>query len=235
MKNPYSIIASLLFVCLNSLQSLSVPKSDVSSGFRTETLSAGWKMQPGDRLTGIDEKIISANGFDTQNWYNAIVPGTVMGALSDYKIIEDATYGINMQKVDAAQFKQPWWFRTTFKLKASDLKKKVTLHFNGINYRADLWVNGQKVVGMDTFAGAYRMFSFNINPYIREGENTLALKMIQFVDGEYSIGFCDWNPLPADRNLGIFRDVFLEVNNGIKIRSPFVYSKVDTVSKSMAD
>jgi len=47
------------------------------------------------------------------------------------------------------------------------------------------------------------MFSFNINEFVQEGQNTLALKIWQHADGEYSIGFVDWNPLPRDRNMGI--------------------------------
>ncbi len=59
--------------------------------------------------------------------------------------------------------------------------------------------------------------------------------MLQHADGEYSIGFVDWNPLPIDRNMGIFREAFLEVNEGIKIRSPFVWSKVNKENQKDAD
>ena len=199
---------------------------------RSETLSGNWKMQPVDRLKGIDDQLISVNNFDTKDWYEAVVPGTVLGSLATKKVIEDPTFGINMKNVDTMQFKQPWWYRTTFKLNGTDLKKNISLRFNGINYRADMWINGKKVAGKELFAGTYRMYSFNINAFVLDGENTLALKLSQFADGEYSLGFCDWNPLPSDRSMGIFRDVFLDVNDGIKIRSPFVYSKVDTATKN---
>jgi exo-1,4-beta-D-glucosaminidase len=234
MKRQFFLVFFLPLLFLNSVFFIRC-NPVAQPAFRVDTLTAGWKMQPEDKLTGLDEAAISQDGFDTQLWYNAVVPGTVLGSLTLNHVIEDPGFGINMQKVDPAQFAQPWWFRTTFNLSAADLKKNVSLRFDGINYRADLWVNGKKVVGKDLFAGAYKMFSFNINPYIQEGENTVALKMLQFVDGEYSIGFVDWNPLPPDKSLGIFRDVMLEVNNGIKIRSPFVYSKVDTATKSAAD
>lgn len=234
MKRYYSLSFILLFLFLNSAFFIRCNKS-TQPEFRVDTLSSGWKMQPEDKLAGLDEATVSQDGFDTKTWYDAVVPGTVLGSLTLNHVIEDPGFGINMKKVDPTQFAQPWWFRTTFNLSAADLKKNVSLRFNGINYRADLWVNGKKVVGKDEFAGTYKMFSFTINPYIQEGENTIALKMLQFVDGEYSVGFCDWNPLPPDKNLGIFRHVMLEVNDGVKIRSPFVYSKVDTVSKSAAD
>jgi exo-1,4-beta-D-glucosaminidase len=210
-------------------------KSEKQSTFHVENINSGWKIQSSEKLAGTDDKAISQNGFDVSGWYEGVVPGTVMGALSDFNVIEDATFGINMKNMDPTQFQKPWWYRSTFKITADDFKKDVSLRFNGINYRADLWVNGNKVADKEDFAGSFRMFSYNINQFINEGENTLALKITQYADGEYLLGFCDWNPLPTDRSMGIFREVFLEVNDGVKIRSPFVYAKVDTVSKSAAD
>ena len=78
------------------------------------------------------------------------------------------------------------------------------------------------------------MFTFHINDYITEGENVLALEIWQHADGEYSIGFVDWNPIPPDRNMGIFREVVLEITDGVKIRSPFVYAKVDKTTHDKA-
>ncbi len=190
-------------------------------------LTENWKMQASDKLAGISEDKISTESFNDKDWYQAVVPGTVLGSLVSDGLIKDPYFGINMQSVDPQQFKQPWWFRTTFNLSGNDVKQNVALRFNGINYRADLWVNGIKVAGKDSLAGTFRMFIFNIDRYKKEGINTLALKIWQHADGEYSIGFVDWNPLPRDRNMGIFRDVFLEINKGVTIQSPFVYSKVN--------
>jgi len=208
--------------------------SNQPATYRVENINSGWKIQSSANLAGTEDQAISQNGFDASGWYQGVVPGTIMGALSEFNVIEDATFGINMKNMDPTQFQKPWWYKTTFNITTADLKKNVSLRFNGINNRADLWINGQKVIGSDKFAGTYRMFSFNINPFIKEGENSIALKVTQYANGEYFLGFCDWNPLPTDRSMGIFREVFLEVNNGIKIRSPFVYSQVDTVSKSAA-
>ncbi|MCK3682844.1 sugar-binding domain-containing protein [Maribellus sp. YY47] len=203
--------------------------------FRVENLSSEWKMQSSEQLSGVDESSISQNDYSADSWLQASVPGTVLGSMATFGVIEDPYFGINMQSVDVEQFKKPWWFRTTFQLSANYLSKKISLRFNGINYRADLWVNGKKVAGKDEFAGTYRMFTFNISEYAKEGGNTVALKLWQHADGEYSIGFVDWNPLPRDRNMGIFREVFLEVNDGVKIRSPFVQSKVNKENLKDAD
>jgi len=227
MNRRFNLSVVILLLIIPFYTMAAPKKSNFAIASRVEVLSSNWKMQPSDKLAGTDEKLISQNVFDAKSWYKAIVPGTVLGSWATTGVIKDPYWGINMQDVDYDQFKQPWWFRTTFQLEANDLKKKVSLRFNGINYRADLWINGKLVAGKDSFAGTYRMFTFNINDYIIQGKNTIALKMWQHANGEYSIGFVDWNPLPRDRSMGIFREVFLEINEGVKIRSPFVYSIVN--------
>ncbi len=119
-------------------------------------------MQPADKLNNVEETSVSLNDYNADSWYEAVVPGTVLGSLASKKVVDDPYFGINMQKIDPARFKQPWWFRKSFDLSAADMGKKVALRFNGINYRADLYVNGKKVADKDTFAGAYRMFTFDI-------------------------------------------------------------------------
>ncbi len=228
-----SVVTILAVASLMTVSSCSDNGNIVAS--RVEVLSSGWKMFPSEKLKDGGDNLISTVDFNDDSWYDAVIPGTVLGSLAAKKVIDDPYFGINMQKVDPAQFRQPWWFRKTFDLASGDRNKKVSLRFNGINYRADLFVNGQKVAGKEEFAGAFRMFSFDITQFVKEGKNTLALKLWQHADGEYSIGFVDWNPLPVDRNLGIFREVSLEVNDGIKIRSPFVYSKVNTETLKDAD
>ncbi len=224
------LFLNLVFIsCTNSKTEIKPAESQVIN------LNENWKMQPEEDLKDINDAEISKNSYSDQDWMTAVVPGTVLGSMATTGVIEDPYFGINMQKVNYDKFKQPWWFRTHFTIKKGDLNKHISLRFNGINYRADLWVNGKKVAGKDNFAGTFRMFTFDISKYVKEGKNTLALKLIQHADGEYSIGFVDWNPLPRDRNMGIFREVFLEINDGIKIRSPFVHAKVNTKTLNEAE
>ncbi|MCG6186328.1 glycoside hydrolase family 2 protein [Maribellus maritimus] len=233
LLNRFSKYFGFLSFVLILLTSCNGAKNEET--YRIENINSGWKMQSDEMLGGVGDEIISESGFDDSSWYKANVPGTVLGSMASNGVIEDPYFGINMQKVDPEQFKVPWWFRTSFQIDSEDIGKIISLRFNGINYRADLWINGKKVVGKDRFAGTYRMFTFDISDFVQKGENTMALKMWQHADGEYSIGFVDWNPLPRDRNLGIFREVFLEVNEGVKIRSPFIYSKVNKETLKDAD
>jgi exo-1,4-beta-D-glucosaminidase len=227
-----------LFTCflVGAIFFLSGCKDDVNTIVsKRQLLSENWRMQAANKLDSVAEEKISLSDYIDKSWYKASVPGTVLGSLVTFGVVADPYFGLDMQKVDPGQFKQPWWFRTSFNLTSDDFKKKVSLRFNGINYRADLWVNGKEVVGKDSLAGTFRMFTFNIDKYKKEGSNTVALKIWQHADGEYSIGFVDWNPLPRDRNMGIFREVYLEVNEGVTIRSPFIYSKVNTTTRDAAD
>jgi exo-1,4-beta-D-glucosaminidase len=233
-KHEYYLVFSFIqFLVLVFLIGCSGTGHTIDSG--KLSLNENWKMQSSEKLTGTSEDKISLSDFSDNDWYKAVVPGTVLGSLVTFGVVEDPYFGINMQKVDPLQFKEPWWYRTTFNLTGNDMNKTVSLRFNGINYRADLWVNGVKVVGKDTLAGTFRMFSFNIDKFKKKGANSIALKIWQHADGEYSIGFVDWNPLPRDRNMGIFREVILEINEGITIRSPFLYSKVNKETKDAAD
>lgn len=235
MKRLYYLSFSVIFLIVSLILIIACTNTGSQVASRVELLSSGWKMQPVDKLSNVDETTVSLNDFNADSWYEAVVPGTVLGSLATTHRVEDPYFGINMQKVDPSLFKQSWWFRKSFDLSSTDIGKKISLRFNGINYRADMFINGKKVADKDTFAGAFRMFTFDITSYVQEGKNTVALRILQHADGEYSIGFVDWNPLPVDRNMGIFREVFLEINEGIKIRSPFVYSKVNKVTLKDAE
>jgi exo-1,4-beta-D-glucosaminidase len=221
LRISFSVLTVSVFLLITGCSVHEKPVLSTSTSLNDE-----WKMQASDKLSDTPGEQISIGDFDDSDWSMASVPGTVLGSLAIFNVIEDPGFGINMQNIDPSQFRQPWWFRTNFNLSDEDLGKNVSLRFNGINYRADLWVNGKKIADREEFAGTFRMFTFSIDDCKKTGENTIALKVWPFADGEYSIGFVDWNPLPLDRNMGIFREVFLETNEGIKIRSPFVYSKV---------
>jgi len=225
----YFLLSGLLLLTACENKGLSFSASEVRQ------ITENWKMQSSEKIIAENEASISRTEFSADEWLDAVVPGTVLGGIATHGVIEDPYFGKNMQNISKQKFKSPWWYRTVFNLDADDLEKNISLRFNGINYRADLWLNGQKVAGKNEFAGTYRMFTFNVNDYVKEGQNSLALKIWQHADGEYSIGFVDWNPLPRDRNMGIFRDVFLEINEGVKVRSPFVWSKVNTETLKDAD
>ncbi|WP_224069452.1 glycoside hydrolase family 2 protein [Arachidicoccus terrestris] len=62
---------------------------------------------------------------------------------------------------------QALWYATTIEQKKPSGKDKLLLHFGAVDWRADIYVNGQKV---GRHEGGYDPFSFDITPYLQKGK-----------------------------------------------------------------
>ena len=184
-----------------------------------------WKLISSIDIT-MDGCKLSTNNIDTNSWHKTEVPSTILGSLVKNGVYKDPYLGTNLKKIPTEQFKTPWWYRTEFEISENQIKKIVLLALDGINYRANIWLNGKLVADENVVYGAYRRFQFNISPHLQIGKNVLAIELIPPKPGDFSIGFVDWNPNPPDNNFGIFRDVYLKFTNGVSIEYPFVESKI---------
>ncbi|PSL45459.1 exo-1,4-beta-D-glucosaminidase [Chitinophaga niastensis] len=196
-------------------------------------LDKNWQIQSSVKVRG-DGKEISSTAYAPQNWYAAKVPGTVMAALVDDGVYKNIFFDNNMEKISADPFKDPWWHRTTFELPPMAAGQVVQLLFNGINYRAAIWVNGQEIAVSDSVRGGFRRFKFDISHVVHAGTNVLAVKVTAPGKGEPTLGFVDWNPAPPDKNMGIWRDVQLLLSGPVAISQPFVQTQVDTATLKRA-
>jgi len=158
----------------------------------------------------------------------------VLGALVQAGVYKDLYVGMNMKQVPEEQFRKPWWYRTEFVLTREQASSTVLIGFEGINYRADIWLNGKKIAAKDEVSGAFRRFRFDISGYVQTGANVLALEVTPPGPGDFSTGFVDWNIDPPDRNMGIFREVILYVNKGVSLENPFVDTQFNTDDPSWA-
>ena len=178
-------------------------------------LSDGWRIQ--------------ADSKKDQEWYKASVPGTVLGSLTtENGLYSDAFMGQNYTEIDRELFNEPWWYKTSFDIPALKEGQRVELAFDGISYRADVWLNGTQVVAADELFGPFRQFAYDVTDLLREN-NELTVKVYRWQKGEFNIGFVDWNPRPSDESMGIFRPVWLRYSNEVVLRNPAVRSLVDTV------
>src|SRR5690554_355158 len=198
------------------------------------TLSDNWKIQSSE---SISEKgpVISTAMLDTDTWIPAKVPSTVLGTLVANGIYKDPYFGENLKEIPTRLFKVPWWYTTSFQLAPEQAKNFATLKFHGINYKANVWLNGRLIADTKSIDGAYRITSFNVGNYIKEGTNVLAVEVIPPKPGDFSTGFVDWNPAPPDGNMGIFRPVTLHLHSGVHIENPFVRTKIDLDTLEKAD
>ena len=230
MKNTFKNTCLLLVIIVLSTASKGVDKWEVQK----QELKSNWQIESSAKITGNGQEI-SGTAFSTKSWYAALVPGTILGSLVNDNVYKDVFLGRNLEKIPDSLFNVPWWYRTTFHVSKVNAGQIYRLRFNGISYRASVWLNGQKVAVSDSMHGSFRQFMINVTPYIKSGNNVLALEIMGRKAGELSIGFVDWNPEPADHNMGIWRNVELLTSGPVTVDEPFVQTKVDTVSLHHAE
>jgi exo-1,4-beta-D-glucosaminidase len=202
----------------------------------------------------VDQKgeVLSTPKFQPRGWYDVSVPTTVFAALVKHKVYPDPGFGMNLRSVPGvtypigANFSNiamqqdspylvPWWYRKEFVLPASYRGKSIWLQFGGINYRANIWLNGKQIANTDDVAGAWRTYEFNISDVARPGAtNTLAVQVYSPSETDLAITFVDWNPAPPDKNMGLFRNVGIRTSGPVALRYPTVVSKVDSPANDNA-
>jgi hypothetical protein len=107
-------------------------------------LKNGWRLTSVDNVSAGGEQISKAE-FDASTWHSVKhMPSTVLQALEDDGVYKDLYSGMNLAKVGDL-WKKDWWYRTTFV--APPGRSVYTLIFKGINYRAEVWLNGRQLAG----------------------------------------------------------------------------------------
>lgn len=178
-----------------------------------------------------DGQALSRPGIMIDRWYPARVPSTVLGTLVENNVYDDVFFARNLELINPEDFQVSWWYRTEFLLPSYPGRNTVLLEFDGINYRANIWLNGQKIGDASEIFGAFRRFRLDITRVAKIGEkNVLAVEVIPPVKGEPSIGFVDWNPAPPDRSMGLWRPVRIRLTGEVAVHDPFVQTALDTES-----
>ena len=205
----------------------------VCNAASVEELHDGWQICAAKAGAAKDTSPpVMSNSAD---WYPATVPSTVTGTL-----VKDAKYkavfiGDNLKQISSEPFDHPWWYCNRFKLPKSD-QKTVLLEFDGINYRANIWLNGKQIANSETAQGPFRRFSFDITDVARFGdqENELSVEVFPPNKTGPSPEFWDWNPPAPDHNTGLFREVRVRTAGDVALAKPQVRTKLDVPSLSNA-
>ena len=242
-----------------------------------------WHIQSSTQIK-VADKSVSESDYSIKNWIEAKVPTTVLRALVKAGIYPDPHLDMNNFKIPDASddlskrldlnkyshlknnpnpFKEPWWFRTQFDVPQNKTGKKVWLNLDGINYRADIWINGKKLADANDVVGMFSRFKFDITDYVNIGEkNTLAIKIHQvdhvgnpqpgyqfdvyghprgqgadiFKDAtlKFSAGW-DCAPVVRDRNMGIYQDVYLSYTGAVDIIDPYIVTDLPLPDTNKAD
>ena len=114
-----------------------------------------------------------------------------------------------------------WWYRTEFAAPAAaHAGERQWLHFGGINYRGEVWLNGHKIADGSTVAGAYRTYDFDVTELLKPGRNVLAVETFAPTEKDLGINWVDWNPCPPDKDMGLWGEVDLVTTGTVTLRSP---------------
>jgi len=250
MKSSRTSARLALFVAAVIL----APRSFASESSNLTELASGWRMTSAKNVTGNDAAI-SEPGYDASRWYPVKhMPATVLQILEENGVYKNLYYGMNLA-TPGDLWKQDWWYRTTFV--APPGREVYSLIFKGINYRADIWLNGHKVANRAAVVGMYDAFEFNVTEFIQAGRpNVLAVKVTpeQSLSGENGIelgdSWLDWinwkylgyhDPekhldisFVPDRNAGVWKRVFLSSTGAVTIRNPYVTTDLPLPATSPA-
>jgi exo-1,4-beta-D-glucosaminidase len=189
-------------------------------------LSQGWQIRSASDVADAGAAVSSV-GFDGGGWTPASVPTTPMAALVANGLYPDLYLGTNLENVDTGQFEEAWWYRTDFDISAEEVEKIARLQFAGINYAADIWLNGEQLAARTMITGAFRVHDLDVTGRLAEGPNALAVLVHPPKPGDFTIGFVDWNPRPPDANMGIWRPVTLRLTGGVTLDDVVVQTDVD--------
>lgn len=219
-----------------------------------------WKMKKAGDVADAGEQL-SLPDYPTTDWMPAIVPGTVLNSLVYNKMYPEPYYGIN-NKIESHLIPDiseigrdfyTYWFRTEFEVPESFKGKHIWLQLDGINYRADVWVNGYLLRSMK---GMFLQDYIDVTSFVKiGGNNALAIKVYP-VDvpgstkpkswgavGEFhngGNGNIGWNTTMLmtvgwdftfmdgirDRNTGIWKNISLYATGKLALRHPFVKSEL---------
>lgn len=196
-------------------------------------LNNNWFVQQSSKinLTGAE---ISGRSINKSGWFATKVPATIMGALTANGLYKNAFYGDEFKLIDKKQFDESWWYCTQFELPLVSNNQHITLNLDGINYYANIWLNGKLIASRDSVFGTFRRFEFEITKFVKQANNILAVEIFKAQPGDLNLGFVDWNPRPPDENMGIWRGVYLKISGDVSLKNTYVESKVNTITLAEA-
>lgn len=222
-------------------------------------LRNGWQLQDAAKATQAGAVVSSAR-YSTKGWYAATVPGTVLTSLVNNRVYPEPLYGENNRPevIPDSLSRTSWWYRTVFEAPRAYKDQRIWLNFDGINYFADVWVNGTQV---GTIRGAFIRGTFDVTKYVTPGKKAVLAVLITpqphpgvphehtvraglgpnggitAIDGPTFLSTLGWDWIPAmrDRDSGIWQRVYLSATGPVVLKDPLVTTDLPLPKTDSAD
>jgi beta-mannosidase len=116
-------------------------------------LTGVWEFQPAELKPAAPELYTSKlQSSSTKNWDHIQVP-------SNWYLEGKNIYG-------------KAWYRKSFTLNKKDASRYIRIHFQGVDYAADVWINGQY---LGHHEGYFQPFDFDASKHVKKGNNILTV------------------------------------------------------------
>ena len=163
--------------------------------------------------------------------YQVSVPSTVAGALNEAGFFGPEIRELDRYAaIDRGIFDSAWVYTTRF---AGTKGNSHILRFEGLNFYADIELNGQQVASADTTCGTFSVREIDVTPLVRRN-NSLKVTLRRAQSGDLNHGYADWNPRPLDESMGIIRPVSLISTPDVEVEDVFVKPVVNPDNLSEA-
>lgn len=175
-------------------------------------LDKDWRIQSSEQIARAKEKVAMISPHDrtlldmmrqtnaatistrrfraTGDWISATVPTTVLAVLVKHGNVKANSANL------PASLSNSWWFRKEFSVSKTQAAENAGLIFNGIHFRADIWLNGEQIAGAENITAAPEVLKLDVSGKLRRGKNVLAMEIFP--------------SQPPDRELGLRGPVELQ-------------------------
>jgi len=183
---------------------------------------------------------VCAENYDLSGWIDTKIPMSVVASLYEANEIGDVYFGKKMYDLDGfkkeakdhfawnpmsndSPYRNPIWYRCEFENSDADEERRLWLKFNGINFRAEIWLNGKRIASEIGSGGPYEIYDIDVTEWIcRRDKNILAVKVTAQRHDELGLTFVDWLPTPPDDSAGIWQKVEFYSTGAVAIKDTFV-------------
>ncbi len=236
-----------------------VPRPHVApaadAGGRLRLSGGAWRIQR-DSLVPADGAALSKVGLPDQDWLVATVPATVLSSYWNAGAVPDPNYDRNQLAISDSFFYADFWYRDEFVAPPLAAGHHAWLNFRGINWKADVYLNGQSLGSID---GGFLRGRFDVTGILKPGaENALAVrirknatpgsvkeKTWQSPDPNggalgadnptyHATAGWDWIPTVRGRDIGIWSDIYLDASGPVTVDNPLVTTTLPLPDTSRA-